>query len=172
MLIIRLSILLSICYNVCACHSPIYQYITATAVYLVQRIITACVVVMWSQSLYISRMNIQGGPYVCCKSTTTLWNSGLRWNIHGVDKHNVCVVFCIACVRELPQDITIFMWTTIVNSLSQVADHPMSSPCWVDRVGPVLAYRTMHSNDVASASSPIIYLLDICLLYTSPSPRD
>ena len=24
-----------------------------------------------------------------------------------------------------------FRWTTIVNSLSKVADHPMSSPCWV-----------------------------------------
>ena len=54
-----------------------------------------------------------------------------------------------------------FMWTTIVNSLSQVADHPMSSPCWVDRAGHVLAYRTMHSNDVALASSPMISLLDI-----------
>ena len=51
-----------------------------------------------------------------------------------------------------------FMWTTIVNSLSQVADHPMSSPCWVDRAGPVLAYRTMHLNDVVSASSPMISL--------------
>ena len=54
-----------------------------------------------------------------------------------------------------------FTWTTIVNSLSQVADHPMSSPCWVDRAGNVLAYRTMHSNDVAFASSPMISLLDI-----------
>ena len=53
-----------------------------------------------------------------------------------------------------------FMWTTIVNSLSQVADHPMSSPCWVDRAGPVLAYRTMHLSDVAPAS-PMISLLDI-----------
>ena len=53
-----------------------------------------------------------------------------------------------------------FMWTTIVNSLSQVADHPMSSPCWVDRAGRVLAYRTMHLNDVASASSPMTSLLD------------
>ena len=50
-----------------------------------------------------------------------------------------------------------FMWTTIVNSLSQVADHPMSSPCWVDGAGPVLAYRTMHLNDVAPAST--IFLL-------------
>ena len=50
------------------------------------------------------------------------------------------------------------MWTTIVNSLSQVADHPMSSPCWVDRAGPVLAYRTMHLNDVVSPSSPMISL--------------
>ena len=39
-------ILLSIWYNVCACHSPVYPYITATAVYLIQRIIAACVVVM------------------------------------------------------------------------------------------------------------------------------
>ena len=54
-----------------------------------------------------------------------------------------------------------FMWTTIVHSLSQVADHPMSSPCWVDRAGHVLAYRTMRSNDVAPTSSPMIYLLDI-----------
>ena len=58
------------------------------------------------------------------------------------------------------------MWTTIVNSLSQVADHPMSSPCWVDKAGPVLAYRTMHLNDVVSASSPMISLdikyVDLC----------
>ena len=53
-----------------------------------------------------------------------------------------------------------FMWTTIVNSLSQVADHSMSSPYWVDRAGPVLVYRTMHLNDVAPASS-MISLLDI-----------
>ena len=50
------------------------------------------------------------------------------------------------------------MWTTIVYSLSQVADHPMSSPCWVDKAGPVLAYRTVHLNDVVSASSPMISL--------------
>ena len=58
------------------------------------------------------------------------------------------------------------MWTTIVYSLSQVADHPMSSPCWVDKAGPVLAYRTMHLNDVVSASSPMISLdikyVDLC----------
>ena len=113
--------LLSIWYT---CHSPVYHYITATAVYLRQRIITACVVVMWSQSLYLSRMNSQCGHYVCCKSTSTRWKSGLRWNTHGVDKHHVCLVFCIACICELPQDITMFMWTAIVNSLSQVADHP------------------------------------------------
>ena len=53
------------------------------------------------------------------------------------------------------------MFTTVVHSLSQVADHPMSSPCWVDRAGHVLAYRTMHLNDVALASSPMISLLDI-----------
>ena len=34
----------------------------------------------------------------------------------------------------------------------------MSSPCWVDKVGPVLAYRTMHLNDVVSASSPMTSL--------------
>ena len=54
-----------------------------------------------------------------------------------------------------------FMWTIIVNSLSQVADHPMSSPCRVDRAGPVLAYRTVHLDDVAPASTPTISLLDI-----------
>ena len=68
-------------------------------------------------------------------------------------------MFCIACICELPQGITMFMWTTIVNSLSQVADHPMSSPCWVDRAGPVLAYGIMHLNDVAPAFSPMISLL-------------
>ena len=39
-------ILLSIRYNVCACHIPIYRCIIAIVVYLVQRIIAACVVVM------------------------------------------------------------------------------------------------------------------------------
>ena len=58
-------------------------------------------------------------------------------------------------------DITMFMWTTTVHSLSQVADHPMSSPCWVDRAGHVLAHRTMHSNDVALAFSRMISLLGI-----------
>ena len=53
-----------------------------------------------------------------------------------------------------------FMWTTIVNSLSQDADHPISSPYWVDRAGPVLAYRTMYLNDVAPAS-PMESLLDV-----------
>ena len=54
-----------------------------------------------------------------------------------------------------------FLWTTIVHSLSQVAGNPMSNPSWVDRAGHVLAYRAMHSNDVALASSPMISLLDI-----------
>ena len=81
---------------------------------------------------------------------------------YGVDKHHdVCLMFCISCICELPQDITMFLWTTIVHSTSQVTDHPMSSPCWVDRAGHVLAYRTMHLNDVALASSPMISLLDI-----------
>ena len=102
-----LMILLSIWYNVCACHSPVYHYIPATAVYLIQRLITACVVVMWPQSLYLSRMNSQCGHYMCCKSTSTRWKSGLRWNTRGVDKHhNVCLVDCIACICELPQDIS------------------------------------------------------------------
>ena len=30
-------LLLSIRYNVCVCHNPVYHYITATAVYLTQR---------------------------------------------------------------------------------------------------------------------------------------
>ena len=40
---------MSIWYNVCACHSPVYHYIAATntIVYLLQRIIAACVVVIW-----------------------------------------------------------------------------------------------------------------------------
>ena len=41
-----LIILLSIRYNVCACHSPIYHYIIVTVVYLVYCIIAVCVVVM------------------------------------------------------------------------------------------------------------------------------
>ena len=32
-----LILLLSIRYNVCVCHNPVYHYITATAVYLTQR---------------------------------------------------------------------------------------------------------------------------------------
>ena len=115
-----LIILLSIRYNVCACHSLVYHYITATAVYLTQRFIAACIVVMWSHSLYLSRMNSQCVHYLWCKSTSTRWKSGLRWNTHGVDKHHVCLVFCIACICELPQDITMFMWTTIVHSLSLI----------------------------------------------------
>ena len=152
-----LIILLSIWYKVSACHSPVYHYITATAVYHIQRFITACGMVMWSQSLYLSRMNSQCGYYVCCKSASTRRKSCLRWNTHGVDKHHhVCLECRISCICELPQDITMFMWTTIVNSPSQVADHPKSSPCWVDRAGPVLTYRTMHLNDVMPASSPIV----------------
>ena len=54
-----------------------------------------------------------------------------------------------------------FMSINIGHSLSQVADHPMSSPCWFDRAGHALAYRTMHSNDVALASSPMTSLHDI-----------
>ena len=50
-------ILLSISYSVCAWHRPLYHYITATAVvYLVQRIMAACVVVIWSHILYRSRI--------------------------------------------------------------------------------------------------------------------
>ena len=143
----------------CVCHNPVYHYITATAVYLTQRFITTCVD-------DISRMNSHCVYHVYCKSTGTRWKSGLRWNTYGVDKHHVCLVFCIACIRELPWDITMLMLTTIVNSLSQVADRPMSSPCWVDRAGPVLAYRTMHLNDVVSASSPMIYL-DMKWLYST-----
>ena len=41
-----LIILLSTRYNVCTCHIPIYHYIIAAVVYLVQLIIAACVVVM------------------------------------------------------------------------------------------------------------------------------
>ena len=86
---------------------------TTTAAYLVQRIIAACVVVLWSQGLYPSRTKSQRGHWV-------------RW-----------------------------MSTTMVYSLLQVEGHLMSSPGWVDRAGHVLAYRTMHSNDVALAYSMI-----------------
>ena len=49
------------------------------------------------------------------------------------------------------------MWTSIVNSLSQVADHPMSSPCWVDRL--VLSSRIVPCIfNVVPGSSPMIYL--------------
>ena len=40
-----LILLLSIRYNVCACHSQVYHYMTATVVYVIQRFMTACVVV-------------------------------------------------------------------------------------------------------------------------------
>ena len=38
--------LLSVRYNVCAYHSPVYHYIIANVVYLIQLIIAVCVVVM------------------------------------------------------------------------------------------------------------------------------
>ena len=41
-----LNILLSIRYNVCTYHSPIYHYIIVTVVYSVYCIIAVCVVVM------------------------------------------------------------------------------------------------------------------------------
>ena len=71
---------LSIRYNVRACHVPIYHYIIATVVHLVQRIIAVCVVVVWSQSLYLSRMKRQCGRWVCWSSTNSCWKSGLIWN--------------------------------------------------------------------------------------------
>ena len=58
----------------------------------------------------------------------------------------------------VPRNMTTLMWTTMVYSLSQVVDHPMSSPCCVDKAGPVLAYRIMYLNDVVPASSPMISL--------------
>ena len=68
-------VLLSIWYNVCACHSPVYDYIAATVVYLVQCIIAARVVVIWFykrlQSLYLSMMNSQRGCWVVWKSSNT-----------------------------------------------------------------------------------------------------
>ena len=123
--------------------------------------------VMWSHSLYLSRMNSRCVHCLCCKSTSTRWKSGLRLNTHGVDKHHhVCLAFCIGCMCDLPQAITAFMWTTIVNFLSQGADHPMSTPCCVDRAGPVLAYRTMHLNDVASASpEDVLWLKNVSCEY-------
>ena len=61
-------ILLSMRYNVCVCRSPVYHYITATAVYLTQRFITTCV----DDIVCISRMNSHCVYYVyCCKSTST-----------------------------------------------------------------------------------------------------
>ena len=41
-----LIILLSVRYNVCNCHSPIYHYTIVTVVHLVYCIIAVCVVVM------------------------------------------------------------------------------------------------------------------------------
>ena len=81
--------LLSIWYNVCACHSPVYHCITATVVYLVQRIISACVVVIWLQNLYLSRMNSQHGCWVCWKSSNTRWKSGFIWNTYP--RYHICV---------------------------------------------------------------------------------
>ena len=91
-----LIILLSIWYNVCACHSPVYHYITATAVYLIQRFITACVVVMWSQSLYPSRMNSQCVHYVCCKSTSTRLKERFEmkysWCRQTYTRYHICLM--------------------------------------------------------------------------------
>ena len=62
------------------------------------------------------------------------------------------------------------MWTTTVYSLSHV-DHPMSSPCCVDKAGPVLAYRIMYLNDVVPASSPMISFVWLCNPRPNPNPN-
>ena len=98
-----LIILLSIWYNVCACHSPVYHYITATAFYLIQRFITACVVVMWSQSLYLSRMNSQCGHYVCCKSTSTRWKKRFEIKYSWCRQTSSCLLGVLHCTH---------MWAT------------------------------------------------------------
>ena len=84
--------LLSTWYNVCACHGPVHHYSTCTVVYLVQRIIAVCVVVIWLQNLYfkyISRMNSPRGRWVCWKSSNTRWKSGLIWNTYT--RYHICV---------------------------------------------------------------------------------
>ena len=45
---------MSIRYNLCACHSQVHDYVTATAVYVIQRFMTTWVVVTESHSLYLS----------------------------------------------------------------------------------------------------------------------
>ena len=90
-----LMMLLSIRYNVRACHSPVY-HITATAVYLIQRFITACVVVMWSQSFYLSRMNSQCVHSVCCKSTSTRLKERFEikysWCRQTYTRYHICLM--------------------------------------------------------------------------------
>ena len=76
-------------YDVCACHSLLYFYITATVVYLVKRIIDACVVVIWSQSLSLSRMKSQRRRWVWWKSSNTRWKSGLILNTYT--GYHICV---------------------------------------------------------------------------------
>ena len=62
-------VLLSIWYNVCACHSPVYHYIAATVVYLVQRIMAGLFdFTKRLQRLYLARMNSHGGCWVVWKS--------------------------------------------------------------------------------------------------------
>ena len=133
--------------TMCVYYDPVCYYITATAVCLTQR------------SQLLASMIFLGWIVIACTAVCTVSQLVLVeravWGA-TLDKHHACLVFCIACICELPWDITMLMWTIIVNSLSKVADHPMSSPCWVDRVGPVFAYRTMHLNDVVPASSPMI----------------
>ena len=52
--------------NVRACNSPVYHYIAATVVYLVQRVIAACVVVIWfERSEFLIDTSPQKNPSVC-----------------------------------------------------------------------------------------------------------
>ena len=101
--------------DACAHHTAVYlvqrmylsqsskYYITATAVYLTQRLITACVVVMSSHRLYLSRMNSQRARWVCWKSKNTCLKSGLIRNTFT--RYHICLMRVLIM---LLQSVTVY----------------------------------------------------------------
>ena len=80
--------------------------------------VAACVVVLWSQSLYLLRMTSQRGHWVCWMSTSTRWRSGLTWStvVHTPGIISVCCLWCRQMPSCLPGVLhSMLMWATIVH---------------------------------------------------------
>ena len=85
------NILLSIQYNVCTCHSPIYHYIIVTVVYLVYCITVVCVSWLCDHRAWISLgWIVSADAWVCWKSKNTCLKSCLRRNTYN--RYHICVM--------------------------------------------------------------------------------